>query len=105
MSTSWAGFLGTAVVVIAYMPQVLHLVKNQCSAGISLKAYAMWLVSSFLLLAHAFGLNDPVFIALQGYQLGATTTIVIFAQKYKNSSCALHAGSNPAPSGLGEASN
>lgn len=90
MSSQWVGFLGTVLVVIAYMPQIVHLVKKQCSAGISLKAYLLWLAASFFLLAHAFNLNDAVFIALQSYQLGATITIVLFAQKYKNSLCALH---------------
>jgi uncharacterized protein with PQ loop repeat len=90
MSTHWIGFAGTAIVIIAYMPQIHHLVKGQCSAGISLKAYALWLVSSSLLLAHAFYLNDIVFVALQSYQLGATMTIVIFAWKYKDSTCKLH---------------
>jgi uncharacterized protein with PQ loop repeat len=90
MSTSWVGFIGTVIVIIAYMPQVVHLVQAQCSAGISLRAYALWLLSSFLLLGHAFNLNDGVFIALQGYQLGATMTIVVFAWKYKHSTCELH---------------
>ena len=90
MSTSWVGFIGTVIVVIAYMPQIIHLVRAQCSAGISLKAYALWLVSSLLLLGHAFNLNDAVFIALQSYQLGATMTIVVFAWKYQNCTCELH---------------
>jgi hypothetical protein len=77
-------------VIIAYMPQIIHLVKAQCSAGISLKAYGLWLISSCLLLAHAFNLNDPVFLALQSYQLGATMTIVVFAWKYQRSVCELH---------------
>ena len=54
MSTSWVGFVGTVIVIVAYMPQIIHRVKAQCSAGISLKAYGLWLLSSFLLLAHAF---------------------------------------------------
>ena len=90
MSTSWIGFVGTIVVIVAYLPQIAHLVRAQCSAGISLRAYGLWLVSSLLLLAHAFNLNDAVFIALQSYQLGATMTIVVFAWKYKNSTCAVH---------------
>ena len=90
MSTSWVGFAGTVIVIVAYMPQIIHLVKAQCSAGISLKAYGLWLISSFLLLAHAFNLNDAVFLALQGYQVGATMTIVVFARKYKNSVCEFH---------------
>jgi len=85
METNWVGFVGTALVIIAYMPQILHLVNAQCSAGISIKAYVMWLLSSLLLFGHAFSIKDPVFIALQSYQLGATTTIVFFAKKYANS--------------------
>jgi len=85
METNWIGFLGTILVILAYMPQVLHLINAQCSAGISIKAYVMWLLSSALLFAHAFTIRDPVFIALQSYQLGATTTIVFFAKKYENS--------------------
>jgi uncharacterized protein with PQ loop repeat len=90
MSTSWVGFAGTVIVIIAYMPQIIHLVRAQCSAGISLDAYGLWLIASFLLLAHAFNLNDPVFLALQSYQLGATMTIVVFARKYKTSTCPVH---------------
>ncbi len=92
MSTNWIGFAGTVIVIVAYMPQIIHLVKAQCSAGISLKAYGLWLISSFLLLAHAFNLNDAVFLALQSYQLGATMTIVVFAWKYQGSTCELHRG-------------
>jgi len=90
VSTSWVGFAGTLFVIIAYLPQITHLVKAQCSAGISLKAYGLWLVSSLLLLGHAFNLNDAVFISLQSYQVGATLTIVMFARKYKNMTCELH---------------
>ncbi len=98
MSTNWIGFVGTIIVVVAYMPQIIHLVKAQCSAGISLRAYNLWLLSSFLLLGHAFNLNDAVFIALQSYQLGATMTIVVFARKYQNSTCELHQRQQPAAS-------
>jgi len=90
MSQNWIGLIGTALVIIAYLPQILHLVKGQCSAGISLKAYVMWLASSLLLFAHAFSINDPVFIALQSYQMGATSVIVFFAYRYKDSLCPLH---------------
>ena len=90
MSQNWIGLIGTTLVIIAYLPQILHLVKGQCSAGISLKAYVIWLASSLLLFAHAFSIKDPVFIALQSYQFGATSTIVFFAYRYKDSLCALH---------------
>ncbi|OGA52747.1 MAG: hypothetical protein A3G25_04330 [Betaproteobacteria bacterium RIFCSPLOWO2_12_FULL_63_13] len=90
METNWVGFIGTTFVIIAYLPQVWHLISKQCSAGISLKAYSMWFISSVLLFAHAFSIKDPVFIALQSYQLGATSVILLFAKKYENGVCPVH---------------
>jgi hypothetical protein len=34
--------------MLAYVPQVVHLGKEHCSAGVSRRAWAMWLVSSLL---------------------------------------------------------
>jgi len=92
METNWVGFIGTALVIIAYMPQIGHLISKQCSAGISLKAYGIWFLSSLLLFTHAFSIRDPVFIALQSYQLGATSVILLFAKKYENGVCPIHRG-------------
>ena len=30
-----AGFIGTAVVLIAYLPQIIHLIHEHCMVGIS----------------------------------------------------------------------
>ena len=99
--TKWVGFVGTALVIIAYLPQVVHLIKERCSWGISLSAYALWFVAGILICAHAVNLNDPVFIVLQGYNVAATAVIVAFAKKYKRNICIDHrrlaaeAGSQP----------
>jgi uncharacterized protein with PQ loop repeat len=42
------GVAGIAISMLAYMPQVVHLAKEHCSAGVSSRAWAMWLVSSLL---------------------------------------------------------
>ncbi len=81
------GYLGTAVVIIAYLPQVFHLIKEHCSAGISIKAYAMWSVSGLLILIHAFSIKAPVFTTLQSYQLGVCALIIFLANKYKHRVC------------------
>ena len=47
------GFLGTAIVAAAYIPRIHHLVKEHCSAGISMNAYSLWCVASILFLVHA----------------------------------------------------
>lgn len=93
MSFSQAlGFLGTGLVIIAYIPQITHLVRERCSAGISLIAYVLWLIASLCLLIHALFQADSVFIALQGTQLVTSSIILFFGWKYKDSRCALHRG-------------
>jgi hypothetical protein len=39
------GFAGISIGVLAYVPQVLHLALEHCSAGVSSRAWAMWLTS------------------------------------------------------------
>lgn len=51
--TRLMGFLGTILVIVAYLPQIYHLIKERCSEGISIKAYCMWSVAALLILVHA----------------------------------------------------
>lgn len=88
------GFLGTAAVAIGYLPQVIHLAKERCSAGISLLAWWVWLVSSFLILAHAVQRLDYVFIVLQSVHIVAIILIVWLARRYRGMTCPFHAASH-----------
>jgi uncharacterized protein with PQ loop repeat len=88
--TRLMGFLGTILVIIAYLPQIYHLIKERCSWGISIGAYCMWFVAALLILIHAVDIRDPVFIMLQSYQLVACGLIVVFCRKYKGSMCEAH---------------
>ncbi len=90
MWTHWAGYVGTALVMIAYVPQIFHLVAMRCSAGISLRAFAIWAVASLLLVIHAIGITAPVFIALTSSQFGATLTIACLAWIFKGRRCEKH---------------
>jgi len=54
------GYVGTGIVIGAYVPQIWHLWCEQCSAGISERAYALWVVSSALFLGHSIILDDMV---------------------------------------------
>jgi hypothetical protein len=42
------GDVGTGIVIGAYVPQIWHLWSEHCSAGISERAYALWVLSSAL---------------------------------------------------------
>lgn len=59
------GMAGITISMLAYVPQVVHLSKEHCSAGISRRAWAMWLVASLLVGTLAVHRGDFVFIALQ----------------------------------------
>jgi hypothetical protein len=55
------GVAGIAISILAYVPQVVHLGREHCSAGISRRAWAMWLASSALIGTLALYRRDPVF--------------------------------------------
>ncbi len=42
------GVIGIAISLAAYVPQVVHLGREHCSAGVSSRAWAMWLVGGLL---------------------------------------------------------
>jgi uncharacterized protein with PQ loop repeat len=90
--------LGTAGIVIsalAYVPQVVHLAKKHCSAGISGRAWAMWLTSSVLVGALAVHRRDIVFIVLQFSTLTSASVIVFLAHRYRGMVCEVHAHLTP----------
>jgi uncharacterized protein with PQ loop repeat len=84
------GFIGTAIVAAAYIPQIHHLVKEHCSAGISMNAYVLWCVASVLFLIHAVMIRDVVFALVQIVNLAAILAIVICVRKYERQMCLTH---------------
>jgi uncharacterized protein with PQ loop repeat len=92
VSIEWLGFTGIALCVLAYLPQIIHLIKEHCSAGLSPGAFCMWSVSSLLLLTYAIAKRDPVFISLQTYQVGASVLIFYYCLRYRDQLCEEHGG-------------
>lgn len=89
------GIAGITVSMLAYVPQVIHLGREHCSAGISRRAWAMWIVGSVLVGVLAVHRGDLVFIALQLSTLTSAVVILYLAQKYRGQVCEAHAA-NPA---------
>ena len=85
-----AGFAGVGLAGAAYAPQITHLIRAHCSAGISRIAFAVWLVASLLVTTRAVTVGEGVFIVLGVVQIVATILICIFAAIYKDSYCELH---------------
>lgn len=89
-ATELAGFIGAGLAGAAYVPQVWHLIKERCSAGLSRVAFTVWLASSFLVTTHAVAIGAIVFMALGVIQLSATALILVYTTKYAGSYCASH---------------
>ncbi len=89
-ATELAGFFGAALAGAAYVPQIWHLIRAHCSAGLSRVAFAVWLAASLLVTTHAIAIRATVFIALGAVQLAATALILIYTTKYAHSYCASH---------------
>jgi lipid-A-disaccharide synthase-like uncharacterized protein len=92
------GVAGIAISMLAYVPQVVHLGREHCSAGVSRRAWAMWLLSSVLIGTLAVYRQDPVFILLQVSTLTSAAIILFLAHKYRGMVCAWH---RPSPAGIG----
>ena len=89
------GVAGIAISMVAYLPQVVHLAKEHCSAGVSSRAWAMWLVSSLLIGALAVHRHDPVFILLQVSSMVSAAVILFLRHKYRGLVCEAHLHSIP----------
>lgn len=89
------GAAGIAISMLAYLPQVVHLVREHCSAGISRRAWFMWLASSVLIGSLALHRHDPVFILLQVSSLISAAVILLLAHRYRGLVCETHMHSIP----------
>ena len=89
-ATELAGFIGTGIAGAAYVPQIWHLTRERCSAGLSRLAFGAWLASSVLMTVHAIAIGAAVFITLGVVQLAAIGTILFFASRFEGSYCASH---------------
>lgn len=96
-SIQWLGFAGMGLVVLAYLPQVVHLMRARCTNGVSLWAYLVWTISAALLLVYAITTRDPVYISLQAYQLVALSTIYLLSRRQKGQACDIHCGTPAHP--------
>jgi len=85
-----AAFLGTIIVAVAYIPQIVHLIRKHCAYGISIGAWGLWLFAALLLLPHAIILKAPIFIVLFSIQIIAILFILIFSYFHQDKFCGKH---------------
>lgn len=84
------GVIGITVSIVAYIPQVVHLAREHCSAGVSSRAWTLWLISALLVSIVAIERQDVVFIFLQLSTLTSATVILFLAHRYEGMACESH---------------
>jgi uncharacterized protein with PQ loop repeat len=84
------GFMGTGLVIVGYIPQIVHLIKERCTAGLSIPAFSLWCSAALLFLIHATMIGDAVFVGVQTVNLVAGGLIVAFCKRYEGEVCPFH---------------
>ena len=71
------GWAGTALVIVAYVPQIRHLYVEKCAWGISISTWVIWLVAGALLLSYCIFRNDTLFTFVQAINITAIIATII----------------------------
>jgi uncharacterized protein with PQ loop repeat len=83
---SWAG---TALVVVAYYPQIHHLYAQRCAWGISRLTWLIWLAASALLLVYCVLRQEVMLAVVQAVNIAAIVTTLLLVQR-SNKVCPHH---------------
>jgi lipid-A-disaccharide synthase-like uncharacterized protein len=77
------GWVGTALVIVAYYPQIYHLSVERCAWGISALSWLIWLASSSFLLTYCILRQDLLMCAVQGVNIMAIATTLVLVRRSK----------------------
>ena len=83
------GWAGTALVIIAYYPQIQHLFVKRCAWGISILTWLIWLIASILLLTYCILRREVMLCVVQGVNIAAIVTTIILVRR-SNNVCPYH---------------
>ena len=83
------GWVGTALVVVAYYPQIHHLYVERCAWGISVLTWLIWLAASVLLLTYCVLRREAMLAAVQAVNNAAIVTTLLLVRR-SNQVCPHH---------------
>jgi uncharacterized protein with PQ loop repeat len=72
----WVGIVGTALIMLAYVPQITRLLRTRRTDALSVKSNILNAAASGLLFMYALLRGDLIFILVMGYQLAAAIVII-----------------------------
>lgn len=71
--------------IIAYIPQILSLIKSECVDGHSLKTWGIWTVSTFITFAYALLVTHDILFQLVAFSSFLGTSSITGLILYKKS--------------------
>lgn len=83
------GWTGTALVVVAYYPQIHHLYVERCAWGISQLTWLIWLAASALLLTYCVLRGEAMLSVVQTVNIAAIVTTLLLVRR-SNRVCPYH---------------
>lgn len=83
------GWVGTALVVVAYYPQIHHLYAERCAWGISQLTWLIWLAASALLLTYCVLRGEAMLSVVQAVNIVAIMTTLLLVRR-SNRVCPHH---------------
>ena len=79
----WVGIVGTALVMLAFVPQIALLLRTRRAGALSVKSSALNLTASGVLFGYALLRGDLIFTAVTGFQLAASIVIIVLNILYQ----------------------
>jgi uncharacterized protein with PQ loop repeat len=83
MTPHWVGIVGSALIMLAFVPQIALLLRTRRAGALSVKSNALNTTASAVLLLYALLRGDLIFIVVTGFQLGATIVIFVLNILYQ----------------------
>lgn len=83
------GWIGTALVIIAYYPQIRHLFLERCAWGISIFTWVIWLCASALLLIYCITRGEILMSIVQAISIIAIGATIVLVRR-SNRVCPYH---------------
>jgi uncharacterized protein with PQ loop repeat len=83
------GWAGTTLVIVAYYPQIHHLLVERCAWGISVSTWLIWLAASVLLLIYCILRREAMLSVVQSVNIAAIVTTLLLVRR-SNQVCPHH---------------
>lgn len=83
------GWIGTALIIIAYYPQIHHLLIERCAWGISVSTWLIWFIASAILLIYCITREEFLMSVVQVVSIAAIGMTIILVRR-SNRICPYH---------------